>query len=313
MAQTYSEVWRAVKLHASAAPTFLVREWVNEAWKTLSRKRQWAFRRKLGVIQLTAERSVSVTVTKGSATVTSAAAFLAADNARQFRIAPAMMYTIIAVVDPSTITLDRIYGEEDASATAAIFDGYFVTPADFGAFDLIGDPYNQRRLGFWITMDQLNILDPTRAVSDSGPRILGAAPPSTHPSTLGRMQYELWPHPTTARSYPFTYFLQAADLTDNTTFSGVLADGGDVLQVGALAQAAKWPGTHDKPNPYFNLALADRLEKEFDLKCQMLALRDDDQQGQDLTRVHWEHWPLADLAYNDMALRSTDASILDLY
>ena len=313
MAQTYSEVWRAVKLHASAAPTFLVREWVNEAWKTLARKRQWAFRRKLGVIQIAASRSVSVTVTKGSATVTSVGGFVAADNSRQFRIAPAMMYTIVAFVDPNTITLDRIYGEENATATAEIFDGYFVTPSDFGAFDLIADPYNQRRLGFWITADQLNILDPTRQVGDSGPRILGAAHPSTHPTTLGRIRYEYWPRPTVARSYPFYYFLQAADLTDGFTFTGVLADGGDVIQVGALAQAAKWPGTTDKPNPYFNLSLADRLEKEFDGKIQQLALRDDDQQGQDLTRVHWEHWPLADLAYNDMALRSTDASILDLY
>jgi len=313
MAATYAEVWRIVKLHASAAPTFLVREWVNDAWKTLSRMRPWVFLRALGVIQLSASRAVSVTVTKGSATVTSAGAFVASDDGRQFRIAPAMLYTIIAVPDVNTITLDRIYGEENASASALIFDGYYVTPADFGSFDLIADPYNQRRLAFWITADQMNLLDPTRQAGDSGPRLLATAIPSTHPLTLGRIQFELWPRPTAARSYPYYYFKQAANLADSFVFTGVMADAGDVLQKGALHQCARWPGTTDKPNPYFNLTLADRLEKEFLAGVQRLSLRDDDQQGSDLARVHWEHWPLADLAYNDQSLRSTDATIADLY
>ena len=314
MAQTYSEVWRAVKLHASAAPTFLVREWVNEAYKQLARSRSWAFLRGELALTINAARTVaSVTVTRGSATVTSVGLFLAADNTRQFRIQTFPSYTIIAFVDVNTITLDRPYGEDDAVASAEIYDGYATMPADFKSFRIIADPYNQRRLAFWITEDQLNMLDPTRQSSDTGPRLLAARSPSVHPSTLGRIQYEYWPRPTQNRSYPAIYNKQSTDWSDGQSFSGVLADAGDVVQVGALAQAAKWPGTTDKPNPYFNLALADRLEQEFLLKVQQIALDDDEHYLDDLGTVHWEHWPLADLAYNDQALRSTDASINDLY
>jgi hypothetical protein len=289
---------------------------VNDAWKALTRSRsgQWAFLRTQAALQIAAARTLAaVTATKGSATITSAALFVAADVGRQLRLSTYPFYTITVFTDASTVTIDRIYGEETATASATIFDGYAVVPADFGQFDLIADPYNQRRLAFWITADQLNLLDEARSASDTGPRLLATAMPSTATATLGRIQYEYWPRPTGNRSYPYTYFKQGANLAENFAFTGVLADGGDVLRKGALSQAARWPGTSDKANPYFNLGLADRLDAEFKAGVQQLSLRDDDQQGSDLARVHWERWPLADLAYNDASLRSTDATIADLY
>lgn len=313
MPQTYADVWRSVKLHASAAPTFLVREWVNDAWKSMARSRPWGFLRGEGALTINASRTVACTVTRGSTSVTAAGLFLAADDTRQFRVGTFPTYTIVAFVGVGTITLDRAYGEDSGAVTSTIYDGYATMGADFGSFRLISDPYNQRRLAFWITEDQLNILDPTRQAGDTGPRLLAARSPSSHPSTLGRIQYEYWPRPSAARSYPFFYNKQADDWADGETFTGVLADGGDVLQTGALAQAARWPGTADKPNPYFNLQLARDLETDFRLGVQRLALRDDEHYGDDLARVHWEHWPLADLAFNDQALRATDATIADLY
>lgn len=314
MAQTYAEVWRSVKLHASAAPTFLVREWVNDAWKELTRFRPTAnYLRVSSALTISASRSVAVVVTLGSATVTSVGLFVVGDVGRQFRVATFPSYTIIARPDANTITLDRVYGETGASATGEIYDGLALMPADFGEFELIADPYNQRRLAFWITVDQLNILDPTRQAGDTGPRLLATAAPSPVAATLGRVQYEYWPRPTAARSYPYTYFKKGTNLAENFAFTGAMSDAGDVLKKGALAQAARWPGTNDKANPYFNLSLGDRLQKEFQDGCQRLSLRDDDQGGTDLMRVHWERWPLADLAYNDQALRSTDATVADTY
>jgi hypothetical protein len=314
MPQTYAEVWRSVKLHASAAPTFLVRDWVNDAWKTLCRKRPTAnFLRASSALTINAARSVACTVTLGSATVTSVGLFLPADVGRAFRVTTYPYYTVIAQPDVNTLTLDRPYGEATGAVTASLFDGFALMPTDFGSFDLIADPYNQRRLAFWITEDQLNILDPTRQSGDTGPRLLASASPSPVAATLGQMRFEYWPRPSAARSYPFTYYKMPAALSDTFVFAGAMAEAGDVLKKGALAQAARWPGTSDKTNPYFNLSLADRLDKEFDYGCQLVSLRDDDQQGSDLARVHWERWPLADLAYNDQALRSTDATIADLY
>lgn len=307
-------MWRTVKLHASAAPTFLVREWVNDAWKQLTRFRPTAnYLRVSAALTINASRSIAVTATRGSATLTSAALFVAADVGRTFRMATFPNYTIIAFTDASTVTLDRVYGEADASSTGEIYDGYATMPEDFGQFDIIADPYNQRRLAFWITQEQINMLDPTRQSGDTGPRLLATASPSPVTATLGRMRYEYWPRPTAARSYPYYYFKQGANLADSFAFTGAMSEAGDVLQTGALAQCAKWPGTSDKPNPYFNMGLADRLEKDFIDGCQKLSLRDDDQGGSDYLRVDWDRWPLADLAYNDQSLRATDATIADLY
>lgn len=314
MSETFGDCWRRVRLHVPAAPTFLVREWVNAAWKPLGRMRHWSFL--YGELRLTiaAARALSsVVVTSGSTQVTAAGLFLAADAGRQFRIGSFPVYTVQTFTDANTIELDIPYGEDSAVAAATIYDGYATLPADFESFRLIADPYNQRRLAFWISADQLNILDPTRQGSDSGPRLLAQRPSSTYLPTLGRVQYEYWPRPTAARSYPAFYNKLAARLDDTTVLAGVMAEAADVLVSGALMHAAQWPGTPDRPNPYFNTALAREKKAEFLTGVQQLSLRDDDQHPDDLATVHWERWPLADLAYNDQALRATDATVADLY
>jgi hypothetical protein len=323
VAQTFGDVTRTVRLYAPAAPPFLVRAWVNKVYKDLARARHWNFLRKDLRLTINASRAVAlVSVTNGSPIVTSAALFVAADVGRQITFANPLsvisgnfpIYTIISEQSTSQITLDIPYGEPTtALAGATVLDAYFTAPADFESFRIIADPYNERRLAFWITPDQLNILDPTRQASDTGPRCLVEAAPSTYPATLGQMRYEYWPRPTAQRSYPAYYNVQAASIGDTTTFSGVLGDGADVLIEGCLAQAALWPGTPDRPNPYFNAPLAKTKAGEYALGLQRLALRDDEQHPDDLATVHWERWPLADLAYNDQALRATDATIADLY
>jgi hypothetical protein len=315
MAQDFGYAWRTVKLHVPLAPTFLVREWVNDAWKTLARVRHWTFLK--GDLRLTigAARAIAaVTVTNGSATVTSAGLFVTGDAGRTFRVTSYPAYTILAVPDVNTLTLDTAYGETSQVGVAAtIYDGFATLPADFESFRLIADPYTQRRLPYWITEDQLNILDPSRTASDSGPRALIATTTSPVAATLARVRYEYWPRPTAARSYPALYNRQPPRLDDTSTFSGVLAEGGEVLVAGALWHAASWPGTVDQRNPYFNLDLAKTKQAEFYAGVQRLSLRDDDQSPDDLATVHWERWPLADLAYNDQALRSSDATLADFY
>lgn len=314
--ETYSDVWRRVRLHVPAAPTFLVREWVQHAWKAVARSRHWAFLRGEGRLTLAAARTLgSVTVTSGSPTVTSAGLFLAADAGRQFRIASptVQVYTVQTFTDVNTLQLDAAYGDASGVVGATIYDGFAVMPLGFESFRLIADPYNERRLAFWITEDQLNILDPNRMASDTGPRLLATRAPSRYTPTLGQPCYEYWPRPTAARSYPYLYNQQASRLLDSTTFTGVLADAADVLVDGALAEAARWPGTGVIKNPYFDTGIARDKKIDFSTGIQKLSLRDDDQYPDDLAKVHWERWPLADLAYNDQALRATDASVADLY
>lgn len=323
MPDTFATTWQTVRLYVPAAPPFLVRAWVNKVYKDLARARHWNFLRGELRINCAPQRAIPLcTVTQGSPVVTSAGLFLAADVGRQITFGNPLaviagnypIFTIIGLQSASSITLDLAYGDlSSALASATIGDFYYTAPANFESWRLIADPYNERRLAFWITPDQLNILDPTRQASDTGPRCLCEASPSPVPATLGQMRYEYWPRPTAQRSYPAYYNIQASSLTDSSLFSGVLRDGGDVVIEGVLAQAALWPGTPDRVNPYFNPKLAQAKAADYALGVQRMALRDDEQHPDDLATVHWERWPLADLAYNDQALRATDATVADLY
>lgn len=316
MAQTFGDAWRRVRLHAPAVPTFLAREWVNVAYKRLAKARHWTFLRGETRLTIAAARAIPVcTVTIGSATVTSAGLFLAGDAGRQFRVGSLPLYTIQTFTDVNTIQLDQPYGEAtSAIAVASVFDGYATLPADFESFRLIADPYTQRRLAYWISEDQVNVMDPTWSVTDSGARCLVArGGGSTYTPTLGAVQYQYWPRPTAARSYPAIYNKQAQLLTDTSILRGVLADDVEVIVDGALAEAALWPGTNDLPNKYFNAELARVKKAAFLDGIQHLSLRDDDQAPDDLATVHWEQWALADLAYSDHDLRSSDATIGNLY
>jgi len=316
VAQTFGDCWRTVRLYVPAAPTFLVREWVNVAYKRAARLRHWSFLDGEMRLTINAARALTaVTVTRGSTTVSSAGLFLAGDAGRQFRVASAPIYTVQTVTDANTIVLDIPYGEDSSAIAAAfIFDGLATMPADFESFRLVADPYTQRRIAYWITEDEVNLLDPTWSVSDAGPRCLVArGGGSTYLPTLGAVQYSYWPRPTAARSYPALYHRQAARIDDTTIFRGVFADAAEVLIDGALAEAALWPGTTDQKNPYFSRQTHDAKQLAFLDGVQHLSLRDDDQSPDDLGKVHWELWPLAGLAFNDVSLRASDATVHDLY
>jgi hypothetical protein len=327
-ADQFADVWKTVKLHVPGAGVFLCRDWVQSAWKELCGLRPWSFLRGSVQINIQASRSVVCTVTVGSPIVTSAAGFIVTDESRQFQTASFPTYTVLSYVTSSQIVLDQPYGVDtggfpvgtvQTGMPGVILDQFYTTPADFGRFILIGDPYYQRRLAFWIDQDQLNILDPTRQASDTGPRLLASYTPSTYaggnfPSTLGQIRYEFWPSPQAARTYPAMYLKQPLTLGESSVFSGVLYNRAvAVLQLGALAHAARWPGAPDAKNPYFNPATAKMLSDDFHQEAQRLGLADDNHYHDDLTMVHWERWPLSDLAYNDKSLRATDATIADLY
>src|SRR5262245_53625389 len=176
----------------------------------------------------------------------------------------------------------------DLSITALSGDTHAVMPADFASFKIVVDESRQQRISFWHSLDELACTDP--ALTASGPvTALLADTPSTDPATLGQARYRYYPTGS-ASTLTGIYHRQGSRLTDASTFTGVLADGGEVLTAGALAQAAQWPGTGDKPNPYFNATLAAAKHEEFRYGIQMLSLRDDEQYPDDL----WDSWALCD-------------------
>src|SRR5262245_60206682 len=121
-----------------------------------------------------------------------------------------------------------------------------VMPTDFASFRVVVDKSRRVRLNFNHSLDELAQIHPAGPYTGP-PTALVASTPSTNPATLGQARYLLYPGPGAA-TLTAVYNRQGARLDDGSVFTGVLADGGEVLVCGALMQAAQWPGTPDKPN-----------------------------------------------------------------
>lgn len=309
---TFAQAWNQAFLDVPAAGALQVRQWAQNAYKRLYDSRNWSWKIKRSAFLLdTAREPAAVGVSYGSATVTSAALFVAGDQGRQFRVGTYPVYNIVTFTDASTIVLDRPYeGEDNAAAESEILSAYVTAPADLEAIQCVVDLVNQVRIGHWYTQEQLSLLDPTRTNAYSGP-IRGLFSSSLSPSggqaPAGRLQWEAWPYTTTRASLPYSYFLRAADLADGDNLPGILYDRPDVIALGAKYEAAKWPGTPSMKNPYFNLALAEMLGQELAKMLTQLSIRDDDQFPQDWDTVNWSAFPLANLAPTADYLRHTDS------
>lgn len=310
---TYQDVWRRVRLYVPGADVFLVRTWVLDAYRQLTQRRGFAW--SIGQTQLAwddARTPIPVTTDWGAREVTSAALFVPEDAGRQLRVTTYPIYTIVEVVDESNIVLDRpFYGPTPGPADATISDCYTTLPADFSRFIVVVDPTNQRLVPFWGTQEELALVDPTRSSSDAVPRLLVAAQPSPYAATLGQLQYEYWPKPTAQGALQAYYIKQPTALADDYVFTGALATRSDVLEKGALAAAAKWPGTAEQKNPYFNLGLATQLQRDFEALCVQLEIRDDDAVPQDFSTIPWQRWNGFTWAYDCRLLQQTDATLSD--
>jgi hypothetical protein len=310
---TFEQAWRQVLLYAPAVPVFLARQFVQSAYNTLSADRPWAHLRKETHLQTLASRTLTVTFTAASTAITSTAAFVATDVGRQLSVTGALVYTIASVESASAATLLESYKGDSGAATARIFSGYLVCPEDFGRFESIVDPSTQRVIPFWHTREVLDWIDPHRTSSGDPSRVLVPRGISAVPAYAGRVLYEWWPQPTAARSYPALYIAAPAPLTDTTPFTGVLANRWEVLVTGALAECAAWPGTAEKPNPYFNLNTHRLKREQFERETLQLALRDDDTVAMDLPQLPWHQYQGWSLAFDTNLLRSSDADISSYY
>ena len=311
MPDTFETCWRKVLLYAPEVPVFLAREFVQTAFERVCESRPWGHLRKEALLTTKASRSVTVTVTNGSTAVTSAAGFLATDIGRQLKVTGATppIYTINTFTTASEIALLEAYQGTTGSVTATILDAYLVLPMDFGRFETVVDPSSQRILPFWLTREELDWHDPHRTSSGDPARCLIPRGFSEVTSLAGRPLYEWWPQPTAARTYPALYYTRPPVLADTDTLPGVVRDRGDVLITGALAECAAWPGTRDRPNPYFNLNLHNAKLAQFRADLLQLSLRDDDVVPMDLPQMPWETYRSWGLAMDTNLLRSTDASL----
>jgi hypothetical protein len=278
VADTFADIWRGVRLRCPLAGPLLAQQWVRDTYEDVCRKHPWSWLRAEGEILTNDAKSGTVTVTRNSMTVVGVGLMFAlADVDRQFRLPSAPVYTITAVdVGLNRATLDRVYGGPSATAVqGVILDAYVTMPEDFARWLVVADPTNRWQLHWWITEEELNLWDPERSITMQ-PWALVSRRLSRTAATNGRIQYELWPYTLLARNYPYYYIRQPAPLSDDSYFEGSLRMSGDLLLQGALVEAAEWPGTEDRKNPYFNLNLAQRKREQFERRTAELELRDEE-------------------------------------
>ena len=270
--------------------------------------------RRDALITTLASRSLSVTFIQGSTAITSAAGFVATDAGRQIRAgANTPIYTIDTVTNANAAVLTSAFMETGGAITSTIQDIYLPMPADFRSIHTITDMTIQRPIAWWISKDRLDLFDPGRIASDTRFRVLAAASISVVTSLSGRYTYEAWPYPTAAGSYILQYFKRTDTLSDDDEFKGALATWTTALQKGALAEAAKWPGTPTQKNPYFSLALAKQLGDEFDQATKAIDVMDDDAYLMDLQQTDLAKFGLAALSADTTLMRQSDATLADYY
>lgn len=288
MPDTFLQVWRSIRLECPLATAFLAQQWVKDAYRRLTDTKTWSFLRAETEIVVNDQKTGAVGVTQGLATVTGGTlAFAAADLGRQFRVLGGNIYSVIAVAPPNG-TLDRGFtGATSGAASALIFDGYVTMPADFRSILCIYDPDNNIQLQHWITEEQLNMWDPERTSVGTPHTFVSRRLASGLAAIEGRVQYELWPYSAGRKAYPMLYYTAPADLTDSYVFRGPLANRGDILRYGALAAAARWPGTEDRKNPFFSIMVSQHYEQLFRAELDRLQVIDEDIYPTWLERVSW--------------------------
>ncbi len=132
------------------------------------------------------------------------------------------LYNIIAYDTTSnppfgTFTLDRPWLEPLSAAGQSymIYQAYFAVPvSDFRRFIAVRDTTNNSYLDFWNkSQKDLSIEDPERTIFDEPcyvvPYEVDQRPNS---ATLGRMLYELWPHPLSILPYSYNYIRRGPQL-----------------------------------------------------------------------------------------------------
>lgn len=276
MADTFGAAHRLVRLHCPLAPTMLTRYWVSKAYADLCDERAWSWLRAESEFLLNAQKTGTVDVTRGSATVSGGTiSYASSDANRQFRISPGPVYTIIAA-DATSYTLDRVYGGTTATgASASVLDAYLTVPADFQRFLAVLDLSNNWQLHLWVTEEELNSWDAGRSSTGTSWAVASRRL-ATAGSLAGRIQFELWPYCTSAKNYPYYYIRRPEELSDDTVFLGPLAADSNILVTKALAECARWPGVEGKRNPYFNLALAKQFDEQSRADSDRLQVLDEE-------------------------------------
>lgn len=249
----FQEMARSLKLWVPSLPITLAEQMVRDRYRRTLERRPWSGLRGENQFLLNASKQDgTVAVTFNSASVVgTGTSFASTDVGRQFKVGTGSpVYTVTAVADTTHLTLDQVVGiATNTSATYVIFDGYVTCPTDFVRFIEVVNPQYGWRLRHWISQDELNSWDPQRTFFGQAYALVDRRF-SSLTATSGQIQYEAWPYASTQQVLRYFYVKRGSDLV-NPTDTPIFPIRSDVIVKGALADAARWPGTAEQPNLMF--------------------------------------------------------------
>lgn len=303
-ADNFDSMVRSLRLYVPQLPYTLCQQFVRDRYRRVLERRDWSgLRGEFEFILNPSKTTGTVTVTLNNATVTGAGtAFAATDIGRQFKLGSgSSIYSILAVnVGGQTLTLDRAYSLQNAAAQSyTIFDGYVNAPTDFKTWMTVVDRLMGWRLHLWITQDELNAWDPQRTFFGN-PYVMADRRYFTDLNNNVTFQFEAWPYNTGQRALHCYYYKLGADLVQDTD-TPIYPIRSDALVSGALADVARWPGTPERPNPYFGkMDLYRSYEGEFEDKFIEIERADENIYMTWINTQSWASAPFAPFSSNYM-------------
>lgn len=125
--------------------------------------------------------------------------------------------------------------------------------------------------------------------------VVNCSPSAVQPYNSPR--YELWPHPmNNVYYYPFLYIARNPPFDETSPQLPPFIRKDVILEL-ALEKCAMFPGTTEKPNPYFSLALAARHRASYERMAMDLELKDDSTAIRDF--VYQDQTPWAPMPFMD--------------
>jgi hypothetical protein len=267
----------------------LAKFWTETAYRKFCDRRSWSFLRGEGEFLIDDAKTGTCDLTRDSATVSGGTiTYAASDAGRVFRGSSNEPPYTISAADAASYTLDRVWGgATEAGAAAQVLDAYVTPPSDFRRFVTVLDTANNWQLHLWVTEEELNTWDAQRSSTGTSWAIVSRRLADIT-SLSGRVQYELWPYPTAQNNY--WYFYQKTpdeSLGDDDELLGPLNTNANLLVTLALAEAAEWPGSEDRRNPYFNLTLARAKRAMAEQEASRLEVLDEEVYSTWLEHVSW--------------------------
>lgn len=167
MSDTFAGVWNKVLLRCPAADPFLAQDWVKNAFRRVAERRRWSWLLKRGqFLTTTVYKTGTATTTRGSQRVTGTSTVWDQSHVgQQFRIGTqAPIYTILSVINGTTLDLDQPWGYDSLSAQGyEIYTAYGSVPADFHALVSVIDQRFNWQLNLNLDQNFLDRVDAQRS------------------------------------------------------------------------------------------------------------------------------------------------------